>query len=109
MTISDSFLGLFFVSTSFSFTTCVCVILFIFFLPDFLLGNQKKNWYLKKEGEEGEKSDNDLEESVIGHTRNFCCKEHSPVGVGGGGTLVSFDTYGSLHSFGLLISRFDGI
>lgn len=30
----------------------------------------------------------------LGHARNFCCKEHSPVGVGGGGTLVSFDTYG---------------
>ena len=42
-----------------------------------------------------EKSDNDLEESVIGPCEEFFfCKEHSPVGVGGGGTLVSFDTYG---------------
>ena len=88
----------------------VCVLFYLFFsYLIFFLEIKRKNWYLKKEGEEGEKSDNDLEESVIGHTRNFCCKEHSPVGVGGGGTLVSFDTYGSLHSFGLLISRFDGI
>lgn len=63
----------------------------------------------KKEKRKKKKSDNDLEESVIGHTRNFSCKEHSPVGVGGGGPWLSFDTYGFSYSLLLNIQHIHAV
>lgn len=99
---------------------------FIYDLPDFLFWEINKIFKkllgnVGKEEEEEKKVIMTWKNLWLGHARNFCCKEHSPVGVGGGGTLVSFDTYGfflfplffhthtqfcSFFFFFFLISRF---